>query len=157
MLDKLKAVGGFLAVVVILTTGLLLLSFGVDGLAWLSIRAIPWLVPFSIYALAAAVIVLLPLTAIRAARPFVGLAMFAVAYLFGLTAWLLGLLLTYSIWGGFWVIVGLVLLGVGVVPFGLLASLFDAQWIVFLVLLGLVVATYGFRAAGAFMVEAADE
>ena len=50
------------------------------------------------------------------------------SYVLGLSLWVWSLLLTYSIWGGVAVFIGLFLFGVGIVPVAMLATLFHGMW-----------------------------
>jgi hypothetical protein len=49
-------------------------------------------------------------------------------FIFGLCTWILGVLITYEYWGGIGISIGLVLGVVGIVPLGILASIFHADW-----------------------------
>ena len=62
--------------------------------------------------------------------------------IFGITLWIWGLVLTYNLWGGGAVLVGLFLFGVGVVPMAMLATLFAAMWSLLGQLLLLAAMTY---------------
>ena len=66
----------------------------------------------------------------------------------GLTLWFWALVLTYTIWGAVAVFIGLFLLGIGVVPVAMLATLFDGQAATTLQLLLLTVVTFGARSIG---------
>jgi hypothetical protein len=65
----------------------------------------------------------------------------------------LGLLLTYVIWGGFAVFIGLFLAGVGVVPVAMLATLLKGLWGPFGILIGLTILTFGTRIFGLSLSE----
>ena len=77
--------------------------------------------------------------------------------MFGFTLWVWGLLLTYDLWGAIAVLVGLVLLGVGVVPIAMLATLFKGMWLTLGELVLLTVLTFGTRFAGAWAASKAQE
>ena len=77
-----------------------------------------------------------------------------------MTLWVWGLILTYDLWGGAAVLVGLFLLGVGVVPMAMLATLFGAMWPTLGRLLLLAALTFGTRQFGAYLLaklKAAEE
>ncbi|MDO2232276.1 hypothetical protein Q2448_24070, partial [Escherichia coli] len=57
------------------------------------------------------------------------------------------------LWGGFWAILGMVLLGGAVVPFALLASAFKGMWTLFFIVVGLLVITWGARIIGMLIAE----
>src|SRR5438046_9731864 len=54
--------------------------------------------------------------------------MMIVSYVFGATLWVWSLLLTYTLWGGFWLFIGLFMAGVGVVPLAMIATFFKGMW-----------------------------
>jgi hypothetical protein len=85
-------------------------------------KILPWLMFLSILTLLINIVVLSPLAAIRRTRAWAGVGFFLSSYVFGLTAWFMGLLLTWFLWGGFAVIIGLFIMGIGVVPIGMLAT-----------------------------------
>ena len=74
------------------------------------------------------------------------------AYLLGYMGW--QLLLHYGGWVA--VIIGLFLGGVGVVPIGMLAAIFNGHWDIFLTLLLTIVLTYGARIIGYALANSAD-
>ena len=96
--------------------------------AWLTPKILPWLVLASWLALAVSVFVLLPLSLIRATRAAGAVGMYIASYVFGVTLWFSGFFLAYAIWGMWAVLIGLVLLGVGVVPVAMLATLLNGMW-----------------------------
>ena len=64
----------------------------------------------------------------KSSRSFVGKATTVLSYPVAFTVWLWGFLLVFIAWGWLGVIIGLVLLGVGVVPLGLIALILDGVW-----------------------------
>ena len=58
------------------------------------------------------------------------------SFIFGITVWLLGAIITFSYWGIVALIIGLVLMGVGVIPMGMVACFINGLWIelIFLVI-----------------------
>jgi uncharacterized membrane protein len=95
--------------------------------------------------------VLLPLTVPKVTRPVTGWALFFASYLSGATLWLEGLLVTLANWGFSAVLIGLVLLGMGVVPVAMLGTLFKGMWASLIELIVLAIMTYGARLAGVFV------
>lgn len=83
--------------------------------------------------------------------------MFISSYVFGLTLWFLGLLLTYFTWGFLGVFIGLVLVGVGVVPVAMLAMLLNGELFVLFVLVLLTILTFGLRFLGIYMARRAEQ
>jgi len=108
---------------------------------------LPWLILISILALGFNII-LLPLVFIPMTRPWAGLGFFISSYLFGLTGWFMGLLLTWTLWGGLAVFIGLFIMGIGVIPIGMLATLFNGMWLELGILTLAVILTFGLRILG---------
>jgi hypothetical protein len=152
MWEKLKEVGwsvlGFAFFVVIA----LLVGLFIHGGAWLGEKLYPWLVGISSLAIAILIFVLLPLAIFRKTRAFAGNGMMISSWVFGITLWVWGLILTYHLWGALAVFIGLFLLGVGVVPIAMLATLFKGMWPTLGELVLLTILTFGTRLAGAFVI-----
>lgn len=90
------------------------------------------------------------------ARGIVGLIIYISSYVYGLSAWIYGLAVTLALWGWIAVIIGLFLGGVGVVPIGMLAAIFNGHWGIFWTLLLTVVLTYGARIIGYALANSVD-
>jgi len=84
-----------------------------------------FLFPFSSIALAITIMILLPLTIWRKTRPAAGVGLFAVSYVFGATTWFLGAAVTFGSFGWIGLILGLFILGLGVVPLGIIGAFFS--------------------------------
>jgi hypothetical protein len=93
----------------------------------------------------------------RKARGVSGIIIYISSYIYGLQTWITGLLVTLSLWGWIAVIVGLFLGGVGVVPIGMLAAIFNGEWGIFFVLLLSVILTYGARIIGMALAESSEK
>jgi hypothetical protein len=65
----------------------------------------------------------------------------------------MGLLLTWMLWGGFAVFIGLFLMGIGVVPIAMAATLFKGMWAELGLLVLAVVLTFGLRTLGITLTE----
>lgn len=79
--------------------------------------------PLSIFTLLA-----VGLTYLASYRMRVGTVLAISSYLYGSLIWLFGLFVTVELWGILGILIGLLLLGVGVIPLGILASIFSAEW-----------------------------
>jgi hypothetical protein len=101
-------------------------------------------------------IVLLLFAIIPKARGVVGLVIYISSYVYGLSAWIYGLAVTLALWGWLAVILGLFIGGVGVVPIGMLAAIFNGHWDIFGTLLFTVILTYGTRVLGHALANSAD-
>lgn len=98
-------------------------------------------------------IIVLPISFFKKAKRFSGIAISYSSYIFGLQLWLSGLMLTLQIWGIWAVIIGLLLLGIGVVPIAMIATLFHGMWKDFIQLVLSLILVFGARILGAHMLE----
>lgn len=121
------------------------------GGVWVASKILPWLILLSLLALVVCILILGPLALFRYTRPWAGIGYFIASYVFGLTGWFMGLLLTWMLWGGLAVFIGLVFLGVGVIPVAMLATLFKGMWVEFGLLVLSIVLTFGLRVLGLYL------
>ena len=91
----------------------------------------------------------------RKTRGVVGIIIFLSSYVYGLQTWIIGLLVTLTLWGWIAVIIGLFIGGIGVVPIGMAAAIFNGRWSIFFVLIINVILTYGTRIIGGTLAESA--
>ena len=90
--------------------------------------------------------VFVPLGLIRKTRGFAVPALMLSSYVFGATVWLLSVVVAFTLLGWFWLIVGLLFAGVGVMPVAFFGALFKGEpGIAFVGILLTVVLTYGTR------------
>lgn len=94
------------------------------------------------------VFILLPLAYFRSTRRFAGLGLIIASYLFGLVTWLLGMAVTFASFGWVGLILGLLILGIGVVPMGIYAAFFrlhltDLGWSLVIMVIVSVAARFG--------------
>ena len=90
------------------------------------------------------------------ARGVAGVIIYVSSYIYGLSAWIYGLGVTLAFWGWIAVIIGLFIGGVGVVPIGMLAAMFNGEWGIFWTLLLTVVLTYVTRMIGYSLANSSD-
>jgi hypothetical protein len=135
---------GALVLAGIILTALMFLRGGV----WLGEKALPYFLWLARITLGVVVIILLPMAAFRQPQWFAARGLISASSIFGITLWVWGLVLTYNLWGGGAVLLGLVLLGVGVVPMAMLATLFASLWPTFGQLLLLAALAYGTQRFG---------
>jgi hypothetical protein len=154
-MDKLKSIAGMLLGVVIFVgiviATILLFTLGAK-VAFIISPFINWLASVLLFVN----LVLLLVAIIPKARGFVGLVIYISSYIYGMSAWIFGLAVTLALWGWLAVIIGLFLGGVGVVPIGMLAAIFNGQWGIFWTLLFTIVLTYGARVVGYALTSSAD-
>lgn len=155
-MEKLKALGGFLLGLVFLIAAVSLIVAFFAGATWISDHLLPWFTNASLIAGTFLFLVLLPLSVVKRARPFSGSLILLISFIFGITLWMEGFLVTLSTWGAFAVIVGLFFAGIGVVPIAMLASLIHGEWTTLLELVILAVLTYGCRIFAQWIVDTSD-
>src|SRR5262249_25014911 len=114
-------IAGFLALI-------FLLALWISGVLWVSEKIVGYVWMAADTAFWVCLIVLLQLSLFRATRKISCFGLLGASFTFGLCTWVLGFLTTYEYWGGLGVFVGLVLGAVGIVPLGILASIFHADW-----------------------------
>src|SRR2546427_3028060 len=111
MKTTLASIGtGALGIAILLALALipvLLLQGGV----WLSALLFPWLAAINALTLLVTLFALLPNAVFSSTPRFAGSGMMIVSYVFGATLWVWSLLLTYTLWGGFWLFIGLFMAG----------------------------------------------
>jgi hypothetical protein len=61
-------------------------------------------------------------------REWVGLILLNISLLTGFACWVFSLIVTYYTLGGFWLIVGLMLLGLGVFPLAVFGTILRGRW-----------------------------
>ena len=123
------------------------------GSTWAAKNLLQPLIVLGWIVVAIDILILLPLSLFKGLRGFTGTAIFISSFLFGLVTWLLGFILTYAIWGLWAVIAGVLFFGGAVVPFALLATLFNGMWEPFFTVIVLVALTFGARTIGILIAE----
>ncbi|OIR18979.1 hypothetical protein GALL_13230 [mine drainage metagenome] len=153
-LNTIGTLGAYFAVMIaVALVGLLILK----GSVWLSQYLTPWLFKISWCGLVVVLLGLLPLVASKETRGAGGLGIFFASYLFGATLWFWSMLITYTFWGWPALIIGLVIMGVGVLPIALLATAIKGEWGLFGQLLLIFVVTIGTRGGGTWAVHKHEE
>ncbi len=157
MIESLKNIGGFATGIAGLLFLLLIPILIIKGAVWTGEHVLPWLISIAWIVFAINLFILLPLGFFRKTGIFGGIGIYFSSFVFGLTLWFLGLLLTYFTWGFLGVFIGLALVGVGVVPVAMLAMLLDGEFYFLLVLILLTIVTFGSRALGIYLAGRAEE
>lgn len=151
-MNVLKSISGILLVIAIflgvIVATVLFFTFGAK-VAFTISPFVNWLAGI----LFVSNLVLLVFALIPKARGAIGLIIYISSYLYGLSAWIYGLAVTLALWGWLAVIIGMILGGIGVVPIGLLATMFHGEWSIFWTLLFTAVLTYGSRIVGHTLVN----
>tara|TARA_R110000868_G_scaffold411591_1_gene705728 strand:+ start:2771 stop:3241 length:471 start_codon:yes stop_codon:yes gene_type:complete len=123
------------------------------GSTWAAKNLLQPLIVLGWIVVAIDILILLPLSLFKGLRGFTGTAIFISSFLFGLVTWLLGFILTYAIWGLWAVIAGVLFFGGAVVPFALIATLFNGMWEPFFTVIILAALTFGARIIGLLIAE----
>lgn len=154
--EALKTMGSYVLGIIIFIAIGLLIAFIIKGSLWFSVRIFPWMATIFWIVIALTIIILVPLSIIKKTRD-IGLGgIFITSYIYGLLLWVWSFLITYSTWGWIAIIIGLVVMGVGVVPIAFLAALLNAQWTILLQMIILIAITYGTRLLVNFIAEKSE-
>ncbi len=94
-----------------------------------TIRIYAFLLPIAGIALVISLLVLLPMTAWRKTRVIAGFGLLISSYVLGVTTWFLGAAVTFGSFGWLGLIIGLLFLGLGVVPLGIIGAFFKLNTI----------------------------
>ena len=151
-----EGIGGLLIMIVFFAAFIFLIFAIIKGATFLSEKLLPILVKLVIPLLVIELCIVLPMALSKKLKGTAGVIIYCASYLYGLTAWLIGFIVTLVYWGVFWVIVGLFISGIGVVPFGIVAAAFHSQWEIVINLIILIVLTYGSRMLGQKLADDAD-
>ncbi len=153
MWEKLKKLGWGILGIAILVIIALLIGLFIYGGAWLSAKIYPILLVIFGITFGITLLILTPISIFKKTRGFAGNGIVISSFIFGLTLWIWSFLLTYTLWGGLGIFIGLFFFGVGVVPIAMLATLFKGMWPIFGQLIFLTILTFGSRFFGIFLTE----
>jgi hypothetical protein len=115
-----------------------------------------WMMFIFIMDIAVCLLVLIAFGIFKSTRGYAGGAVVVISWIAGATVWIQSAMLTYWLWGGAWVIGGIVLAGVGVLPFALIASAMAGDWGDFWALVVMMALTLGVRLIGIGMAASAE-
>ncbi len=154
-MSRLKWLGAG-AIYIFLTVAFFFVVTGLlRGTAFLSALALPFLLNL---ANVTAVVVLPLLVLLAFARPIreiVARGFLVASYIFGIALWAWAFVYTLATWGWWAVVIGLLLMGVGVLPIAMFATLLHGEWgLLGQVVLG-VALTFGSRAISIALAAAA--
>ena len=157
ILEKIKSIGySVLGVLIFAIFFLLVYLFFTGGIA-LGIKILPWLFQITGIIFLIDILVLFPLLIFNKTRNITAIGLLISSYIFGVTLWFWGLILTFYYWGLFAVIIGLVFLGIGVVPIALLATIINTEWLLVGQIILLILFTYGSRYYAYHIAKKIDE
>ena len=90
-------------------------------------------------------------------RSITSIGLLISSYIFGVTLWFWGLILTFYYWGFLAVIIGLFIFGIGVVPIALLATIINTEWSLVGQIILMILFTYGSRYYAYHIAKRIDE
>ena len=145
LFDSLRGAGCFIAIIALFLLVAVVLKAAVSGGVGIVLKLEP-VVRFLQTAAFLALLPLIVLTLLPSTRGLAAIGLLGCSYVFGASAWMFSLVVAYTYWGSFAVVLGIFILGVGVVPIAALAALFNGAWVhLGSILLGVALA-FGLRA-----------
>jgi hypothetical protein len=126
--DTAAGIGGCLLYLALAFGSLTLIILLLRGMGWVAVNVYPWAVFAAGIALFIVVPISLLLSIFEKSRHIGSIGLFISSYVVGLSIWIWSLIIAYSLAGTFWLIVGLIFGGIGVVPVALIAALFSREW-----------------------------
>jgi len=154
--DFLAGTSGFLWGGIPILVGAVAVAGIINGSVWVGSQLYPLFLVISIITFGLVIFISLPLSIPKATRRFSSKTLVVSSYVFGITLWVKGLLLTYFLWGSLAVLIGLFAGGVGVIPMAMLATGFDGQWEHFIELVLLIIMTFATRIGGGLLAESLE-
>ena len=156
-METIRTVGSTIFGIVVFIALIFIAYLLIEGTATVAERLLPILISVTNIGTVLCVVILLPLSFFRATRiiPFWGFLI--ASYLFGLCVWMLGFLVTYDLWGGTGVFIGLILGGVGIVPLGIIAAALKGLWFLVANIVYGMALTYGTRAFAFYLAAKIDQ
>ena len=148
MQNSLNAIGCFIVYIAAIVGCFLVLGLIVTGGAWLAIKILPILIVVAVGLFVFNVVVCLPMALFKKTKEFSGKALFLSSYIYGALLWLACLVITFKLWGWFGIVVGLLLLGIGLVPIAIVATIIGGLWGVLLNIIILLVVIWLARMIG---------
>lgn len=91
----------------------------------------------------------------RITRGWAGLGITFSSYAVGIGIWVWSFVMAYAMAGVFWIVVGLMFAGVGVVAVAAIASALRGEWFVFIQIVVGVIVVYALRMLGAYLIDKA--
>jgi len=155
-MNAMKSIGSTILGIAIFIALMFALVLFIEGAAKVSAFVFPLLVTATELSIAICIAVFLPLALFKFTRIVSVWGFFVASYIFGLSVWIFGFLVTYELWGGSGVFVGMVLGFVGVVPMGIIASALKGLWIIVIELIFGIFLTYGTRTFAMYLANKID-
>lgn len=151
--EMMLGLGGCLFLAALAVGGVALLIMLLRGTPWISENFYPWTVQAAKIALFFVVPTCAVLAFFRKGRGIGGLGLVLSSYVIGFSLWVWSLIVAYALAGVFWIIVGLLFVGVGVIPIAMVAAALNSQWSVAGQMLICIIIVYALRVIGNFLVN----
>jgi hypothetical protein len=145
-MEALKNVGWGLLGIAIIAPLVFVAALLINGIAWVSGHVLEYLITLNNIVTVMCIVFLPPLALFRKTRVVPAYGLYVASFVFGVCVWVYGFMVTYEIWDGVGVLIGLMLGIVGIVPLGIIAALWHSEWVIAAELTYGVVLTYGARA-----------
>lgn len=155
-MEAIKTVGAAILGVTVFVAMIFVAVLLIAGTATVAGKVLPFLISATNIGTVFCIVFLLPLSLFRATRIVSVWGFFIASYLFGLGVWMYGFLVTYDLWGGRGVFIGLVLGVVGIVPLGIIAAALKGLWFIAGDLVYGIALTYGARAFALYLAVKID-
>lgn len=157
IVENLKSLGWTITIIAFLVGIILLILFILEGTIWIGEKVFPFLLTITNTFTVISIFILIPMLFFKKTREWGAITLIFTSYLFGLTLWFYSALVAYILWGLIWLLIGLFLLGIGVLPIAFIASLISGEWIIVGNLIYMIVLTYGARMLGIYILERVEE
>lgn len=123
---------------------------------WVIQTVIDW-IPFVVgITTTVSIFILAPLGIFHATRGFAGFGLWIASYIFGTVLWIYGAVATFAYWSWIGLIIGLLFVGIGVVPMGFVALALQSQWEWIINLGLLLVSLVASRLGGLWLMDKAE-
>jgi hypothetical protein len=150
--------GGIAILGIAMVVGLAVVGLmSISGIAWVSMKIFDYVVVVNSIVFLLSLFFFLPCAIFRLTRKIAAFGLYGASYVFGITTWIFGFLVTYVTWGPIGVFIGLMLGGVGVVPLGMIAAGLHGQWDVFWQLVVGIALTFGARTLAIWLAVKIDK
>jgi hypothetical protein len=158
MKEKLKSLQGLLTFIISIAPVVLLIITFISGVEWYWKNIISQAWFFDIYWISLILFILSLLVSLIKKTRFAGTVMLMIiSLIFGALTWMFSLGTVWVIWGLVAVIIGLFIVGIGIVPAAVLATLFTGSWQALLFIAIGIVSFIIPRLLAAFFANKADE
>lgn len=151
--DVASSAGVILLIIFFIAGGFALLALLISGVGWVSEKIYPLTIILSQIALFAIIPISLLLIIFKKTRGFGAIGLLMSSYLLGISLWVWSLIIAYTLAGTFWLVVGLILGGIGIVPIAFIAALFSAKWFIVLQIGISAIVIYAVRAFSIFLAD----